>query len=157
MLTDVEKYLPVDSYVANTGIFSPELFIFSGVTWMITISQTSTVKMEWSINRNISKFNSGLCYWRFYHFFFCHRRLILSTTYHDMQSTKITVGFQKWTVVSIWNNCIQTLSVQKLHLVGWEKRVNNLWEEEIMSYRWYCVSEYRQTTSIRNINGTGTI
>ena len=35
---------------------------------MITILQTSTVKMEWSINRNISKFNSGLCYWTFYQF-----------------------------------------------------------------------------------------
>ena len=35
---------------------------------MIKISPTSTVKMEWSINRNISKFNSGLCYWTFYQF-----------------------------------------------------------------------------------------
>ena len=35
---------------------------------MITISQTSHVKMDWSINRNISKFNSGLCYWRLSHF-----------------------------------------------------------------------------------------
>ena len=49
-------------------LFPPELFIWSGVTWMIAISQTSTVKMEWSINRNISKFNSGLCFWTFYQF-----------------------------------------------------------------------------------------
>ena len=54
--------------MANKGSFPPRLFICSGVMWMITILQTSTVKMEWSINRNISKFNSRLCYWTFYQF-----------------------------------------------------------------------------------------
>ena len=31
MLMDVEKYTPVDSYVANKGSFPPELYICSGV------------------------------------------------------------------------------------------------------------------------------
>ena len=67
-MTDVKKYIPVDSYVANTGTFSSWTVYLKWSMWMITISQTSTVKIKWSINRDISKFNSGLCYWRLYHF-----------------------------------------------------------------------------------------
>ena len=67
-MTDVKKYIPVDSYVANTGTFSSWTVYLKWSMGMITISQTSSVKIKWSINRDISKFNSGLCYWRLYHF-----------------------------------------------------------------------------------------
>ena len=67
-MTDVEyTYLLILTWQIR-GVFPPELFICSGVTWMITILHTSTVKMKGSNNRYISKFNSGLCYWRFYQF-----------------------------------------------------------------------------------------
>ena len=113
----MEKYIPVDSYVANTDNLCPELYICSGVTWMVTILQTNTVKMECSLNSNVSKFNSGLCYWILYYFI-----MLSSETLGWFWILLITIcSRRKQPLVSndvlLWEFSMNTLSVQSLYLV----------------------------------------